>query len=605
MPPHHLITLWLLLFVTLLAPTTAQMPASDDTSEDASDGTVLDGSFEEKITIPTTGQWCTECKLICAEGRCFVDPEYAKKKKEEDVDWLEVSRVCKPPELPAAGTFTVNAIETATCDEPSNISHYPRSNCLDPYTLPIDFGVQPNCHVPEEVVVATDTSLTIKGIKSPDGLRPIISGNRVSRILKGELGSKIYVEGLDFVNGFVEGIPLYVNKDNPVDGFFKQHGAHIITNGYLSMKDCVFSGGYSAERYASGIYHLTGATGYMYRQSWRPPRGIPSQSNAMTVASAVMLQPASTFDIFNNHLYEGLECKTSEWQCKGNTGVDHSCCANLVNIDVRDEDQDYPVDGVCCARMLQLEELPADSCCRDLLLCQPGPNLRECVCNPETRCASKNPDGNGVCCSVKDMDSNGDCCARECLEWKDTASGVVYFFKPVPSINGVCIKKGRPMWDPVKNVCTKKLTDGKRCLIDEECQVCTQDGDGLDCTVSRSQPVECPDTVQCNEAWMKSCKSRTGMCKWWGGVVVVVVVGAIGVVGCCSDGVVLFVCVCLLLQCTGDGHTPGYCSFGSGVNNKKEKMSAENEGLGLQSYEEYEYTAGDKSYEFKQGVQEL
>ena len=74
----------------------------------------------------------------------------------------------------------------------------------------------------------------------------------------------------------------------------------------------------------------------------------------------------------------------------------------------------------------------------------------------------------------------------------------------------------------------------------------------------------------------------------------------------CSDGVVLFVCVCFcFFVCTGDGHTPGYCSFGSGVNNKKEKMSAENEGLGLQSYEEYEYTAGDKSYEFKQGVQEL
>ena len=85
-----------------------------------------------------------------------------------------------------------------------------------------------------------------------------------------------------------------------------------------------------------------------------------------------------------------------------------------------------------------------------------------------------------------------------------------------------------------------------------------------------------------------------------------VVVGAVGVVGCCSDGVVLFVCVCFcFFVCTGDGHTPGYCSFGSGVNNKKEKMSAENEGLGLQSYEEYEYTAGDKSYEFKQGVQEL
>ena len=113
-------------------------------------------------------------------------------------------------------------------------------------------GLQPNCWVNEEVVVKKFTSLTIKGIKSPDGLRPIISGNRISRIFRGEVKSKIYLEALDLVNGFVEGIPLYVNKDNPVDGFIKIHGAHIITNGYLSMKDCILSGGYSAERYASG-----------------------------------------------------------------------------------------------------------------------------------------------------------------------------------------------------------------------------------------------------------------------------------------------------------------------------------------------------------------
>jgi hypothetical protein len=170
----------------------------------------------------------------------------------------------------------------------------------------------------------------------------------------------------------------------------------------------------------------------MYRQSWRPPRGIPAQNNAMTVASAVMLEPASTFDIFHNTLYEGLECRTSEWQCKNNNGIeDHSCCANLITVDGRDSDQGYPVDGQCCARMLQLDELPQDSCCRELLMCKPGQNDRDCVCNPTTRCASKNPDGNGVCCSELDMDSNGDCCARECLEWLDNDSGQIYYFKPV------------------------------------------------------------------------------------------------------------------------------------------------------------------------------
>jgi hypothetical protein len=118
------------------------------------------------------------------------------------------------------------------------------------------------------------------------------------------------------------------------------------------------------------------------------------------------------------------------------------------------------------------------------------------------------------------------------------------------------------MWDPVKNVCTKKLTDGKRCLIDEECQVCTKSTTGLVCTPSTSRSVDCPDTVQCNEAWMKSCKSRTGKC---------------------------------------DAHTPGYCSYGS-VATRNKASSLENEGLGLQDYEEYEYTATKPSYEYQTKV---
>ena len=48
--PHHLVALWFLLS-TLLAPTAAQMPASDG-ADDSSDDTVLDGSFDEKIKKP-------------------------------------------------------------------------------------------------------------------------------------------------------------------------------------------------------------------------------------------------------------------------------------------------------------------------------------------------------------------------------------------------------------------------------------------------------------------------------------------------------------------------------------------------------------------------
>ena len=65
-----------------------------------------------------------------------------------------------------------------------------------------------------------------------------------------------------------------------------------------------------------------------------------------------------------------------------------------------------------------------NSCCRSLLECSDGDNNKDCVCNPRTFCASKNVDGNGVCCNEKDIDSNGMCCARECLEWQDLNGNV-------------------------------------------------------------------------------------------------------------------------------------------------------------------------------------
>ena len=162
------------------------------------------------------------------------------------------------------------------------------------------------------------------------------------------------------MNGFVQGLPLYVNKDSPVDGFLKKNGAHITTNGYISLKDCVFSGGYSGERYASGIFHLKGASGFMLHQVWRPPRGIPALDNSNTVASSIMLNPASTYDIFYNHLYEGMMCNKKEWRCSSSAteeAMDHSCCANLIQVGVDDTDQGNEPGTKCCARLLQLDEM--------------------------------------------------------------------------------------------------------------------------------------------------------------------------------------------------------------------------------------------------------
>jgi hypothetical protein len=357
------------------------------------------------------------------------------------------------------------------------------------------------------VIVKKGTSLRLKGVKDPDGRRPIISGGRKVQLFYGEDTSKLYLDHLELQSGFVEGDALYVSKDSPVSGFKKKHGAHIATNGYIKIIDCIFTGGFSAERYASAIFHHTGAAGFMFRQSWRPPRGIPASANSLTTAASILLEPASQFEIRHNNLYEGLDCKKANYFCPSNPTV--NCCANMLQIEDVDADQGFNLGELCCARIMQVDELPVGHCCRELLECDSGSNSRSCVCNQHTKCASKNNDGNGVCCALDDIDSNGDCCARECLEWTD-GNGGVHTSSPVPT-NGKCTKAGKPLWDPVKNVCTQRIVQGARCQVDEECSVCTE-RTGLSCKRSTEKYIDCPDSLQCNEAWMKTCKSPTEKC---------------------------------------------------------------------------------------------
>ena len=251
----------------------------------------------------------TECGLTCIdENECYTFQEYSRIKKQEDPNWLEIARVCKEPLLPTYGDFTIQSIETEICDERSNESHYPRSNCIDPYKPVNVYGIQPNCWVTENpVTIKQGTSLKITGIKDPNGRRAIISGNRKVQLFYGEETSNLILQHLELQSGFVQGQSLFVSKDQQVSGFRKIEGAHIATNGQLYLFDMVFAGGFAAERYASAIFHRVGADGYMFHQSWRPPRGIPRGSNSNTVAAAVLLLPASRFEIRNNHLYEGLE----------------------------------------------------------------------------------------------------------------------------------------------------------------------------------------------------------------------------------------------------------------------------------------------------------
>ena len=50
---------------------------------------------------------------------------------------------------------------------------------------------------------------------------------------------------------------------------------------------------------------------------------------------------SGTFDIFYNHMYEGMICNEKEWRCSSSPTnvVDHSCCANLIQVGVDDTDQ--------------------------------------------------------------------------------------------------------------------------------------------------------------------------------------------------------------------------------------------------------------------------
>ena len=137
-----------------------------------------------------------------------------------------------------------------------------------------------------------------------------------------------------------------------------------------------------------------------------------------------------------------------------------SCCANVVTVDpVRDADQGYEIGAQCCARLLQLEELPGGSCCRDLLLCSytdgSTPNSHECVCNEESRCSfipdlSDSPVinllGNGFCTAVNPDGSWGAKSGRPCQQDQECqvckeSTGLVCQ-KSKPGVDGGCSGKG-------------------------------------------------------------------------------------------------------------------------------------------------------------------
>jgi hypothetical protein len=54
-----------------------------------------------------------------------------------------------------------------------------------------------------------------------------------------------------------------------------------------------------------------------------------------------MLNPSSTFDIYYNQMYEGMTCDEREWRCTStpSSEMEHSCCANLIQVGVDDTDQ--------------------------------------------------------------------------------------------------------------------------------------------------------------------------------------------------------------------------------------------------------------------------
>lgn len=315
----------------------------------------------------------------------------------------------------------------------------------------------------------------MQGVKS-GGRRPILTARGQSRIIVTLADSELTLSDLDFVDGFAQGEALYVDKDSPVSGFAKAHGAHLDLAGTVVINDCVFSGGFSAERYASAVFHMRGAAGFMFLNKWHTPIGVATYKNSKTMASAVVLRASSKFDLRGNKFFEGMECSTKKTTCGG--AGDLSCCANVVTVDpVRDADQGYEIGAKCCARLLQLDELPVGSCCRDLLRCPytngKTQNPDECLCNEESRCSfipdlSDSPVinllGNGFCTAVKPDGSWGAKSGRPCQQDQECqvckeSTGLICQ-KSKPGVDGGCSGKGST--SSYGKVTTALLADGEK-----------------------------------------------------------------------------------------------------------------------------------------------
>lgn len=313
------------------------------------------------------------------------------------------------------------------------------------------------CVVDGPPVVKSKERLKLQGVLHR-GKRPIITARSMSQIIVTLSNSELILDDIEFANGFAQGRALYIDKDAPVSGFAKKHGAHLDLSGKVIINDCIFSGGFSGERYASAVFHLRGADGFMFLNKWHTPIGVATYRNAETVASSVLLRESVKFDIRGNQFYEGMECASRKISCGSNN--DMSCCANVVVVDeIRDADQGYEVGQKCCARLLQMDELPENSCCRELLRCThtdgQTPNEYECMCNEESKCSfipdlSDSPVinllGNGYCTAVRadgtwGKRSNRPCQQdQECQVCKESTGLICQRSKP--GVDGGCSGKG-------------------------------------------------------------------------------------------------------------------------------------------------------------------
>ena len=119
---------------------------------------------------------------------------------------------------------------------------------------------------------------------SPRQRAKIKGAGRVS-LFKVGYGYRLSIRDVEFTHGFIQGEKL---GDLP-DGYIKEQGAFIVANGKVELTNCVFSAGFAAETYASGVVHLMGADGYAADNSWFHASSLKPMGNVITRSGAILV----------------------------------------------------------------------------------------------------------------------------------------------------------------------------------------------------------------------------------------------------------------------------------------------------------------------------